>query len=150
MIARTERRRKASDGRPCYLNFGPLSCLNSNFCLQGENFSLSPFICIKEKNILQYYLVFSQASVHASLSVSMCGLFCLLWPLVFFKIFFLSSSGNSLCMLSTLLYGGSNMGNPVGHVKAADVFYVCIFKILCMCQDVHNVINFAVFLVWTT
>lgn len=83
MIARTERRRKASDGRPCYLNFGPLSSLNSNFCLQGENFS--PFICIKEKNILQYYLVFSQASVHASLSVSMCGLFCLLWPLVFFN-----------------------------------------------------------------
>lgn len=72
MIARTEGRRKASDGRPLNLNFGPLSCLNSHFCLQGENFSLSPFICIKEKNTFQYYLVFSQVSVHASLSVSMC------------------------------------------------------------------------------
>lgn len=30
------------------------------------------------------------------------------------------------------------------------LFYVCIFKILCMCQDVHDVMNFAVFVVWTT
>lgn len=53
-------------------------------------------------------------------------------------------------MLLSLLHGGSNMGNPVGLVKAAGFFDVCIFKILCMCQDVHNVMNFAVFVVWTT
>lgn len=41
----------------------------------------------------------------------------------------------------------SDMGNPVGLVKSVGClgrlyFYVCIFKVLCMCQQVRAVMNF--------
>lgn len=86
MIARTERRRKASDGFLCYLNFGSLSCLNSNFCLQGENFSLSPLLFVSKKKKHSSIISCSARRVFMHLFLSVCVWLILL--ITAFRFFF--------------------------------------------------------------
>lgn len=72
MIARTEQRRKSSNGCLCYLNFGSLSCLNSNFCLQGENFSPSFLLFVSKKKTHSSIISCSARQVFMHLFLSVC------------------------------------------------------------------------------
>lgn len=151
MRARTERRIKASDSHPCYLNFSPLSCLNYNFCLQGENFSLSPLLFVSKKK--KHIPVLSRVQPGECLCISfcqyVCGLFCLLWLLSFLKF-----SSFHPVEIPYVCYQLCSMEVRIREIQLdlwkQLAFFMCIFKSLWMCQDVYDVMNFAVFVVWTT